>query len=428
MTERPFYEAEILMLVCLYFPYDVLPGSVSSVLAVRESRAGVRPVPGSIVLKRKILFLGSWAQEAEVISTAKAWIRRLAALIGMDFDCQIAEPPFTTEDLDCRGFWFNIPAQTEEKRVKMLRKQIYTGLSAMLQHATRWKPDLIVGYGQGGLLAALAALPLVVEAACRTRVTPMEVMREYRETWAVIRGVVAICPLIMPQRTSKEMLCKAVPEALRLQPSTMPREIMVSKNYQLRGFAKELGAMIAAPVRSEEDVSGWGRISSALARRPPLLIEDGDGSGLCCICSKQGALGRCPKCGLLMHHSCVQPILPGRPQPCPACDADARGEVGPPTGVFPHEMEVGAPRRRAALPFVGVDAGAVVVTPCGFSLRRRSTSPGLPGYQGLVWPCSCSESSRYSCSGRGAQDVEGRRDSGRRRGRANISDYGGPRA
>ena len=156
----------------------------------------------------------------------------------------------------------------------MLRKQIYTGLSAMLQHATRWKPDLIVGYGQGGLLAALAALPLVVEAACRTRVTPLEVMREYRETWAVMRGVVAICPVIMPQRTSIEMLCNAVPEALRLQPSTMPREIVMTKSYQHKIFAKELGAMIAAPARGEDDVSGWGRISSALARRPPVVIEN----------------------------------------------------------------------------------------------------------------------------------------------------------
>ena len=56
-------------------------------------------------------------------------------------------------------------ARTDEARVKILRKQMFTGLSAVLQHATRWKPDLIVGYGQGGLLAALAALPLVVEAA-----------------------------------------------------------------------------------------------------------------------------------------------------------------------------------------------------------------------------------------------------------------------
>ncbi len=34
MTEHPFYEAEILMLGCLYFPYDVLPRSVSSVFTV----------------------------------------------------------------------------------------------------------------------------------------------------------------------------------------------------------------------------------------------------------------------------------------------------------------------------------------------------------------------------------------------------------
>ena len=82
---------------------------------------------------------------------------------------------------------------------------------------------MIVGYGQGGLLVASAALLLVVEAACRTRVTPSEVMREYRETWAVVRAAVAICPAVMPQRTDFEMVRRAVPEALRLQPATMPR-------------------------------------------------------------------------------------------------------------------------------------------------------------------------------------------------------------
>ena len=105
-------------------------------------------------------------------STVRAWVRRLATWLTMDLDCQITEPPFSTEELDCRGYWFNVAARTDEARVKILRKQIFTGLSAVLQHATRWKPDLIVGYGQGGLLAALAALPVVVEAACRTRVTP----------------------------------------------------------------------------------------------------------------------------------------------------------------------------------------------------------------------------------------------------------------
>ena len=48
----------------------------------------------------------------------------------------------------------------------------------MLQHATRGRPELIVGLGQVGLVAVLAALPLVTEAACRSRVTPMDVMRQ----------------------------------------------------------------------------------------------------------------------------------------------------------------------------------------------------------------------------------------------------------
>ena len=144
------------------------------------------------MLRRRIVFLGSWAQESEVESTARAWVRRLATWLTMDLDCQIAEPPFSTEEIDCRSYWVN------EAQVKILRKQICTGRSAALQHATRWKPGLIVGYGQGGLLAALAALPLVVEAACRTRVTPLEVMREYREAWAVVRGTVAICPSSVP--------------------------------------------------------------------------------------------------------------------------------------------------------------------------------------------------------------------------------------
>ena len=114
--------------------------------------------------------MGSWAPEAEVICLAKAWVRRLAALLGMDFDCQSAEPSFSTEELDCRGYWFNLAARTDEARVKILRKEVFTGLCAMLQHATRWKPDLIVGYGQGGCLAVFTALLLVVEAAaCASR-------------------------------------------------------------------------------------------------------------------------------------------------------------------------------------------------------------------------------------------------------------------
>ena len=178
----------------------------------------------------------------------------------------------------------------------------------------------------------------------------------------MVRGVVAICPSIMPQRTEIVTLHQALPEIMRPQPSTMPREVMTTKKYQHKAFATEFAAQLAAPVRCENDTEDWGRLSLALAAKPAVVIESGDGSGTCCACCKNGALGRCSRCGLLMHYGCVQPILPGRPQPCPVCDVELRGGGEPPT-LYPHELEVGVPRRRESLPFVGLETGDAAARP-----------------------------------------------------------------
>ncbi len=82
----------------------------------------------------------------------------------------------------------------------------------------------------------------------------MEVMREYRETWAVVRAAVAICPSVVPQ---------GVPEALRFLPAIMIREIVVTKRYQHKTFGKELGAKIAAPIRNQDETLDLQRLITA---------------------------------------------------------------------------------------------------------------------------------------------------------------------
>ncbi len=113
----------------------------------------------------------------------------------------MVEPPFSTEGLDCRAFWLNPVARSDEAREKLLRKQVFSALTQVVQHATRWKPELLVGLNQGGLIAASAALPLVTEATRRSHVVPMEVMREYRETCANVRAIVVNTPVVVPRRT-----------------------------------------------------------------------------------------------------------------------------------------------------------------------------------------------------------------------------------
>jgi hypothetical protein len=202
-------------------------------------------------------------------------------------------------------------------------------------------------------------------------------------------------------------LRKALPEIMRLQPSTMPREVMISKQYQHKPFAMEFAAMIAAPVGSEDDTEDWGRLMLALAAKPAILIDNGDGSGTCCVCCNNGALGRCPRCRLLMHDGCVQPTLPGRPQPCPVCDVELREGGEPPTDLYPHELEVGAPRRKEALPFVGVGVGDQSIRPLeGVNLPTdEEACPRICKPGRLVRPHYCAEPPLFPCSRGGVADA-----------------------
>ena len=130
-------------------------------------------------------------------------------------------------------------------------------------------------------------------------------------------GLIAIDPEVAKQRSDVEMLKRSLPEASKVQPRGIYREVVVTPGCADERFAKDLAGLLAAPaepkLRSDE-------LRRALAVPPPVYIEDSEvGPGLCCACGKKGVLGRCLKCGLLMHYSCVAPILPGRPQPCPRC-------------------------------------------------------------------------------------------------------------
>ena len=170
----------------------------------------------------------------------------------MDFDCQVLDPPCASEDdIDCRGFWLRPMARQSAQQVKLLRKQSFASLIVVLEGVARWQPDLLLGYGQGGTIAALASMPMVLEAACRSRVTPTDSMEDYRRSWSGVRAVVAVNPLLLPQRREMNMLLEALPELSRTQPAGVYRGLIASKSYVHMGFARELGAAIGTTVEKE---------------------------------------------------------------------------------------------------------------------------------------------------------------------------------
>ena len=152
-------------------------------------------------------------------------------------------------------------ANTEERRLKILRQHLFTSLNCLLEGVAKWEPDMIVGYGQGGLVAAMSTLPMVLEAACRTRVVTPEVLEEYRRSWGGVTSVVIIDPAVLPQRSEILELRRAVPEIDKIQPRSVYRLMISSKRSLLKEFAKSVGSVVgAAP---ESDLRGFGNYTIA---------------------------------------------------------------------------------------------------------------------------------------------------------------------
>ena len=98
-----------------------------------------------------------------------------------------------------KGIWVRPVAKQEEARIKLLRKHILIALIALLDAVAQHGPAIVVGLGQGGLIAALASMPLLLEQACRYRVVGMEEMASYRVSWSKVLAHISINPEKCPR-------------------------------------------------------------------------------------------------------------------------------------------------------------------------------------------------------------------------------------
>ena len=118
---------------------------------------------------------------------------------------------------------------------------------------------------------------------------------------------------MLPQRSEIAEIEAAVPEMNFLQPRGVYR--MVVRDGLMRGaegFAKALAVNVGTLMHTLAEVKSNNlaeRVRENLAIRRPVYVEDDPtGVGACAVCGKRGALGRCEKCGLLMHYGCIADV------------------------------------------------------------------------------------------------------------------------
>ena len=87
---------------------------------------------------------------------------------------------------------------------------------------------MIVGYGQGGLIALLCTKPLVLELACRARIVSAPEMVAIRRTWPGVVLVAGINPQATKQGLNFEPVLQAIPELVLPQPQGILRWVLES--------------------------------------------------------------------------------------------------------------------------------------------------------------------------------------------------------
>ena len=121
-----------------------------------------------------------------------------------------------------------------------------SALITMMDYVARYRPRLIVGEGQGGVVVGMSSFPAIVERACRDRAVTEHQMGTFRRAWSGVTGLLVIDPVILPTSNNVkylpfQMLKDAFPSMEWHQPRGNRRGVYMSGRYLIPPFAVELG-------------------------------------------------------------------------------------------------------------------------------------------------------------------------------------------
>ena len=296
----------------------------------QRQESGEAKVPPLIAL-----YLPPHALQEYVEKQADKWGAALSRALEVPVRVIVADVPFqmTTQACD-RGYWFRPHHHRAEERAKLLKKQILGGVMCVLAQVARYQPRLLFGTGQGAVMVGMMGMPRVVELAIRLRAPIDREIRDYRQSWSRVGGLIAIEPQLAPDcsRHPVSELVAAVKEIVMVQSRGVHRAVIQTSQHAYNAqavFNQEFAAKIGSNLYRDAELSKALRdIALVILKEAPLHFEDdAGGSGACAVCHLRGTMTVCRKCGLLVHMCCAPPLLPGRDIVCPRCKALDTGDI-----------------------------------------------------------------------------------------------------
>ena len=216
-------------------------------------------------------------------------IRRVfqASLPGVSVAVRGCWGPF--EDTDGLASHFDCGAGrlAGTKKIKRIRVDLLTSCAKVLREASGFRPQFLVGLGQGGLVTAVLRWPLVVELTLQARNLQRKEARAVGEAWAGIKAIWAVRPRLWRTQQGHLEVAEACPELKKDFPEPPLRGFGIVGKQALG--AEVLRSLRLDAVRSIDDASIKGMLDE-----PSRPLWDHEGL---CICGKRTYLfSRCPAC------------------------------------------------------------------------------------------------------------------------------------
>ena len=182
----------------------------------------------------------------------------------------------------------NLPRQ---KKLLAIRRDFLTAIANASRKVAFWGPDVIIGEGQGGLVALGLARPLILEAALQARNVQRNEAQSIAEAWGAMHAVVILRPRWSKRDLGLKELLEAMPElkapfARESKYTVLVRDRESTMHQKEGELRKELGL---------EEAAGLGDVQwlTLLGLPRSVMFDHG---GLCQCGRRTYLFGQCVRC------------------------------------------------------------------------------------------------------------------------------------
>ena len=176
-------------------------------------------------------------------------------------------------------------------QIASLIVDLHCSVAKLARHAALHKPSLIVGEGQGAIVAAAYGHPGCLETVLATRNIQLPEIPDISQAWGNVRCIVIHAPRLSKKGVQLENLKKASPDMFAPYP-VPSRRVMTWKDMKTLHYLETKQFFEAAAV---EVVPAFGDLPLyTLLQEPPQLMWEHSGK---CLCGKRSYLfSQCRYC------------------------------------------------------------------------------------------------------------------------------------